>query len=1087
MRKQQNRYLLLGCAFGAQLLCATRGYSHHVGNVYASAEMKTAIRNRHTTGVKGKEKTFSLFNEEKITGKVTGPDGRPVAGASVQIKGTRKAVVSNADGEFAITASKGDVLVITSVGYGSKEIKVTDDSNLSIELAASSNQLTEVVVTALGIQRSAKSLTYAAQKISNSELTTVKDLNFINSLSGKVAGVTITKSSSGVGGSSRVILRGNKSTRVNDPLYVIDGIPLQNYSPQQPADVWGQSSGSGASGSDGGDGISNLNPDDIESITVLKGASGSALYGSAAANGAIVVTLKNGKIGKTHINFSSEVTAESPLYYPESQSKYGQGSSDTSTSIQPTDPNSWGPVTNSPDFTKPFFQTGVTAINSISLSTGTDKSQTYISYGNVMNKGIIPTSTLTRHNLTFRQTSKFLDDKLVLDANVMLLDQISHNRPVSGLYANALTGLYLFPRSLNFNQYKNNYTQFYAPRNVDLQNWYDMNADGTGGTDHEQNPYWVENKMPTSQHRNRAIGNLSLKYQINSWLNIQARGNFDKTWDVFEQKMFAGTQSVQSGPNGRYMNMNATNTQLYGDLILGANRKLSQDLTLQFNLGTSITDNLLTTLGFDEDPTAGNGLFYANQFGVNEIDPSSMLVAQSSIHKQQQAVFASAQLGYKNFLYLDLTGRNDWSSTFAFTPTDNKGYFYYSAGANVILSEALKLPEAISFSKVRISYAKVGNDVAVYSTNPPQWTKQGNINQTAKQNTVVPYPGTYLAPEDNRSFEVGTEWSFIQNRVGFDFTYYKNNNYQQYVLIQAPNGSGYTQYYLNLGNIQNTGFEVSAYVVPVQTQKIKWTSTFNFALNKNLIVSLSKAGVAGANAGNPFILTGIGVNMYQSEIVQGGQWGDIYGHKFARAADNSIMVNPDGSPITLKSASGSDSVGFLGNPNPKFTLGWDNSFNLGKFTVNFLIDGRFGGKVMSVTQAMLDQYGDSKISATTRDQGGVNIKATNATTNKTFDGLLPAQAFYTGVGGRAGIGEYYMYDATEVRLRELSVAYNIPVHVKAISMLTVSLIGRDLFFFYRKAPFDPEVSMATNNSLQGIETFGLPSTRSMGASVKIQF
>jgi TonB-linked SusC/RagA family outer membrane protein len=1088
MRKIKNHHLLLGCAFGAQLLCATKGYSNKIE--YADANRNGKVSYRYENAGKefsGKGNMISLNNvQEKISGKVTGPDGKGIAGVSVQIKGARGGVISGAGGEFTIDAAQGDVLVFSTVGYDSKEVKVTGD-NISVSLPLSSKQLTEVVVTALGIQRSAKSLTYAAQKVSNDELTTVKDLNFINSLSGKVAGVTITKSASGVGGSSRVILRGNKSTRENDPLYVIDGIPLQNYSPQQPTDVWGQSSGSGASGSDGGDGISNLNPDDIESLTVLKGASGAALYGSAAANGAILVTLKSGKAGKTHINVSSDITAESPLYYPLSQFKYGQGSSDTSTNIQPTDPNSWGPISNTADFVKPFFQTGVTTINSLSFTTGTDKSQTYLSYGNVSNKGIIPFSTLSRNNLTFRQTSKFLNDKLVADGTIMVLDQIADNRPVSGLYANPLTGLELFPRGLDFNYYKNNYTQFYAPRNVTLQNWYDINPDGTGGSDHEQNPYWVINKMPTNQHRDRALANLSLKYQINDWLNVQARGNFDKSWDVFTQKMYAGSQSVQSAPNGRYTYVSSNNSQFYSDLIVSANKKLSTDLTLQALVGTSITDNQLDALGFDEDPTAGNGLFYANQFGINEIDPNSMLIAQSSIHKQQQAVFASAELNYKSFLYLDLTGRNDWSSTFAFTPTENKGYFYYSAGANVILSQALTLPEAISFSKVRISYAKVGNDVSVYSTNPPQWTKQGNVNLTAQQNTVVPYPGTYLAPEDNRSFEVGTEWSFIQNRVGFDFTYYKNNNYQQYVLIQAPNGSGYTQYYLNLGNIQNTGFEVSAYVVPVQNHKLKWTSSFNFALNKNLVVSLSKPGVAGASASNPFILTGIGVNMYQSEIVQGGKWGDIYGYKFARAADGTILVDGTGSPSKMQTVAGQDSIGYLGNPNPTFTLGWNNTFNIGNFEVNFLIDGRFGGKVMSVTQAMLDQVGASKVSGQARDQGGVNIAATNSVTGKAFDGLLPAQAFYVGVGGRAGISEYYMYDATAVRLRELSLAYNIPVHVKGISNLNVSLIGRNLFFFYKKAPFDPEVSMATNNGLQGIETFGLPSTRSLGASVKIQF
>jgi TonB-linked SusC/RagA family outer membrane protein len=1074
MRKLQNHSLLLGCAFGVQLLCATKGYAHDI-NAYIHSDGNHSPVNRVYA---------SEFNEEKITGTVTGPDGKPVAGATVQVKGKKGAVLTNVNGEFTITASKGDVLVISSVGYEPKELAVTD-AVLSVSLVQVSALLNEVVVTALGIQSKSKDLTYSVQKLNNSDFTTVKDLNFINSLSGKVAGVTITKSASGVGGSSRVILRGNKSTRANDPLYVVDGVPLQNYSPQQPTDVWGQSSGSGASGSDGGDGISNLNPDDIESVTILKGASGAALYGSAAANGAIVITTKSGKAGKTHINISSGVAIETPLYYPESQFKYGQGNADTPTSK--TDINSWGPVVNSPDFIKPFFQTGVTFNNTISLSGGTDKSQTYFSYGNISNKGIIPTSTLKRNNLNFRQVSKYLNDKLTLDANFTLMDQIADNRPVSGLYANPLTGLYTFPRGLDLNTYKN-YETFYAPRNVKLQNWYDFTPDGSlAGNDFEQNPYWVLNRMATAQHRDRIIGNLILRYQINSWLNVQARGNVDKTWDSFEQKMYAGTQSVQSGPNGRYISTNAVNTQLYGDVILNANKNLSPDLNLIVNLGTSINDNLFTSLGFNEDPTVGTGLTYANQFGVNEIDPASLQTYQVENHKQLQAIFANVQLGYKNFLYLDLTGRNDWSSTFAFTPTANKGYFYYSAGANIILSQALNLPSSISFSKLRVSYAKVGNDVAAYATNPPQWTKQGLQSQTAQRNTVVPYPGTYLTPEDNRSFEIGTEWRFMHDLIGFDVTYYKNNNYQQYMLVQAPNGSGFTQYYLNLGNIQNTGLEVSAYVTPVHTQKVKWTSTFNFSTNKNLVVNLSNSGIAGANAGNAFILTGLGVNNYRLEIVQGGSWGDIYGYKFARAADGSILVNDAGVPTRLQMVNGGDSVAFVGNPNPSWKLGWNNSISVGNFTINFLIDGSFGGKVLSETQAVLDAYGDSKASGSARDAGGVNVKATNLNTNKPYVGLLPSQAYYKGVGGRQGVTENYMYDASAIRLRELSIAYTIPTHAKGISNLTVALNANNLFFFERKAPFDPEISMATSNGLQGIDTFGAPSTRSMGATVKIQF
>ncbi len=332
-------------------------------------------------------------------------------------------------------------------------------------------------------------------------------------------------------------------------------------------------------------------------------------------------------------------------------------------------------MVNAGDIVKPFYQTGVTAINTISLTGGSDKSTTYFSYGNISNKGIVPGATLSRNNLTFRQTGKFLNDKLIADGSVNLIDQIAHNRPVSGLYSNPLTGLYTFPRGLDFQNYQDNYTQYYAPRNLDLQNWYNMNPDGSGGLDFQQNPFWVINRMQTVSHRQRAIVAMTLKYQFNNWLTLQARGNYDKTWDVFKQSMYAGTQSVQAASNGRYANISAQNTQIYGDLILSANKKLNQDLNLVVNLGTSINDNVFSSLGFDEDPTSGPGLVYANKFSISEISPVSEVVAESYNHKQLQALFASVQLGYKNFLYVDLTGRNDWSSTFAFTPTNNKRIF----------------------------------------------------------------------------------------------------------------------------------------------------------------------------------------------------------------------------------------------------------------------------------------------------------------------------------------------------------------------------------------------------------------------------
>jgi len=489
-------------------------------------------------------------------------------------------------------------------------------------------------------------------------------------------------------------------------------------------------------------------------------------------------------------------------------------------------------------------------------------------------------------------------------------------------------------------------------------------------------------------------------------------------------------------------------------------------------------------VAFDTDPNSAAGLYYANKFGVNDIMPDALISYQSRQHTQRQALFANLQFGYKNFLYLDLTGRNDWSSTFAFTPTKNSGYFYYSAGLNLVLSDAFTMPAAVSFSKVRVSYARVGNDVPAYITNPAEYKKQGNINaQFATFNTIVPLPGTYLRPEDNRSFEVGTEWRFAHDRVGIDLTYYKNNNYRQYIEINAPPGSSYTKYYLNLGNIQNTGLEAVVFAVPVQTARLKWTTTVNFATNKNKVLSLSDPSVSGASSANYFVLTLAGVNMYQSEIKEGGSWGDIYGYAFQRAKDGSILVDATGAPKKTADVAATK----VGNPNPDFTLGWNNSVDIKQFTISALIDGRFGGKVMSITQAVLDQLGASKASADARDAGGVSVNATVSTTGQPFKGLIPADVWYGGVGGRAGISEYYMYDATAVRLRELAVGYKLPLHVKGISDVKFSLVARNLFFITKKAPFDPEVSMATNNALQGIETFGIPSTRSIGASLKIGF
>ena len=454
----------------------------------------------------------AAYAQTTVSGRVTSAtDGSGVPGASVVVKGTTNGTSADADGKFSITLADpaNSVLVISFIGFSAQEIAVQNQTVVNVTLREDAQQLNEVVVTALGIEKETKSLTYAVQQVEGEQLTRSRDLNVANSLSGRVAGITINRSASGPGGSTRVVLRGNKSTTNNQALYVVDGVPMINPSVGQPTDIWGQSTGagSGSAGRDGGDAISNINPDDIESINVLKGASAAALYGSQAANGVILITTKKGKAGQSKIDFSSNLTFENVLLAPEMQYKYGQTASGTR--------DSWGPVVNAPDHVKKFWQTGRTWTNSISLSGGTDKAQSYVSYSNTTNKGIVPTSTFDRHTLNFRETAKLLNDKLSLDGSVNLTTQKSHNRPVSGIYNNPLTGLYMMPRGLDFDYYKNNFEYYSPTREMYLQNWWAMDLEnGNPGLDDQQNPYWALHRVRRDDKRDRVVGSRSEERRV---------------------------------------------------------------------------------------------------------------------------------------------------------------------------------------------------------------------------------------------------------------------------------------------------------------------------------------------------------------------------------------------------------------------------------------------------------------------------------------------------------------------------------------------------------------------------------------------
>lgn len=997
--------------------------------------------------------SYSAHVQVPVKGIVKDATGAALVGVSVSIKGTSTGTQTDVNGAFSLNANPGDVLVFTYIGFQKKELTVGNNTVVTVILEPAAGTLNEVVVTALGITKSEASLSYDQQTVSGKELQVSKDPSFVNSLTGKVAGLNITQSSSGAGGSTKVVLRGNKSiSGNNNVLYVVDGIPLNG-------NTTGQPNGPFSYAPDAGDGISNLNPDDIESISVLKGASASALYGSAAANGVIIITTKKGKAGKTEVTFSSNTTFQTPYSLPKFQSKYGQG--DTVNNPSTSSLSAWGPKQSGGFYnTKSFFNTGSQLINSLSISTGTEKNQTYVSYANTHADGIEPGNTFYRNNFTIRNTSKMFNDKVTVDASANYINQKTVNRPTSGTYFNPLLGLYLYPRGGNFAQYKN-YEVYDPSRTLQVQNWPASFQTGP----FTDNPYWVQYRDPTTQGLNRLLGSLSIRYDIASWINFQVRGKLDRADFTNDQKIYATSISILTGPDGSYNYNQSTNTQVYSDALLNLNKKTG-NFSFSGTLGASVQDNQSYSNGF-----AGYLGTIDNYFNAGNLDKNNTTFTQNTTTDvQTQSLFFSAEAGYKDMLFLDVTGRNDWSSTLAFTP--NESFFYPSAGLSGLLSKMFKMPEWITYSKVRLSYSIVGNGVgSYYSTVPVQYAEANNI---LSLNPIQPL--VTLKPEKTHSFEIGTEWRFLNDHLTFDATFYKTNTYNQLFTVSTTKASQYSGYYLNAGNVQNQGFEGSLGYNGNLASNVRWTSTVTFSMNRNKIISLYTDNSTGV----PNVITRLQLpsafDSYSLEVRQGKPYGEIYARDFQRDASGNIVVS-GGKPV-LQSSNPANYTD-IGNSNPDFLMGWNNTFKIHNFDLSFLVDGRFGGKVVDMTAAYLDYYGNSQASATARDNGGVTIGSQHFT----------AQNYYTAVGSRQGALAQYAYSATNIRLREAALGYTFPgsaFHNK-IQNIRLAVTARNLFFFYLKAPYDPDTTLSTDNGLQGIDLFGQPSVRSFGFNISARF
>ncbi|WP_294592428.1 TonB-dependent receptor [uncultured Bacteroides sp.] len=1039
-------------------------------DMFEGTNIKYVMEGKNIVLTKNGEKIENVPSVQQenntVKGVVTDVKGEPIIGANIVEKGTTNGVITDLNGEFTLTVPANATLIISYIGYEPVTLALNGQKTLNIQMKEEALTLETVVVTAMGIQKKASSLTYSTQQVGGDELTRAKDPNMINALAGKTAGVSITRNSSGLGGSAKVSIRGIRSANSdgnNQPLYVIDGVPMLNSTSEQAFSAMGGNNDAG--NRDSGDGISNLNPDDIESMSILKGASAAALYGSQAANGVILITTKKGKTGLQRITFSSNLTVDHAICLPEYQNTYG-ASGETS----------WGPENKSMkvyDNLGDYFSNGVTATNSLSIMTGKEKMQTYFSYANTSATGIVDVNKLQKHNVTFRETATLFNDRLTLDANVNLMTQKVKNRPTSGgYYMNPLVGLYVFPRGEDLSIYRDNngFERFDSDRAMPVQNWY------TNISGFTQNPYWLTNRVTSNDKRFRTLASLSANLKVNEWFTLQARGNVDYINDNYDQKMHAGTATDVAHINGRYIKMNRQEFMMYGDFMAMFN-KTWNDWTLNAAIGSSINTTKVNSLSLD---SGKSGLYKANVFTVPNMNLSgagtSFIDETDDQRRTIQSVFATAQIGWKESLYLDLTARNDWSSTLANTKSENSGFFYPSVGLSWILDKTLNLPTWISFAKIRGSWAQVGNDLPIGITSPAQTITAGGV-----VNPIDYYFAEDLKPEISNSFEIGTEWRFFNNRLDFDFTFYRTDTKNQ--LIRVNTTAEKRPYrWINAGKIRNTGFEVTLGGTPLMNDNFRWKTQFNFSTNKNKIVSLGGTPNFQYASGN--------VSMpYKMMVVEGGSLGDIYGNVFVRDENGKILLEPAKNSDGSKNEKAglpqvtTDKAAKIGNFNPDWTLGWSNTFTYKGFSLYFLIDSRVGGDVISLTQAGLDFAGVSKVTGDARNAQYYMLEGQK---------IENVQKFFEMVGDRGnGTTEFYRYDGTNIRLREVSLGYTLPQRLLDrtgfIKGVDLSLIARNLFFLYKDAPFDPDATMSVGNDNQGLDTFGMPSTRNIGFNIKLTF
>jgi TonB-linked SusC/RagA family outer membrane protein len=1022
-----------------------------------------------------------VFAQKTITGKVTSAeDGLGMVGVPVVVKGTTIGTATDIDGNFSLSVpNDAATLVVSFIGMKTVELPIENQTVFNVTLEPNVLALEDVVVTAFGISRQAKALTYAAQNVNTEALAEARSLNVVNSLSGRVAGLSVTTASTGVGADAKVLLRGNRSIDgSSQPLYVIDGIPMG--------------------------GISNLSPDDIVSISVLKGANAAALYGSRANNGAIVVTTKSGQGGAegVSIDLGFNYQASSAIFLDKMQNTYGQGAG---LKYQKDGILSWGErmegqmvdhwsndpnyplygqqyaYTAQPDNFKDYFQTGQSLATNLGVILNTQKTNTAFSYTNTQARGIVETNNLKSHNLNLRFGSK-LSEKLTLDSKLTFISQSFENVFQTGEgFNNPMRYLYVVPRNVRSEDLQ--HYQFVNTAGQTRQHYWKWNDNGTG------NAYWTKHNVERPQERQRVIGMVSLKYQILKDLSIMGRSAMDATYNQLEEKLHNDTYT--QAINGSYSNESNSTTGWNSDVLLNYNKKFS-DFTLDLNAGGNIYYTEYQRIG-------GSGAVFniENLFALSNLQNPRPYEEQGSgnpgyTEKEVHSVYGFGELSWRNAIFLNVTGRNDWSSTL---PADNRSYFYPSVGLTAVISDLITLPELITHLKLRGSFAEVGND-----TRPYQLSREATVGTGGIITLSSTQPNPDLKPERTRSLETGFDIRLLEDRIRLGFTWYQTNTYDQLFATQVPSGSGVARVFQNGADVQNRGAEITLGAAIVQGKDFSWDLDVNWSKNTSEVLEIAE-GFDVLSYGRDFIR--------EYKLVAGEPFGEVYAKGWVRNDQGQVIVdqgvvNEDGELIGggIPQITPGMTVR-VANFNPDWLAGISNIFRYKSFTFSSLIDFRQGGTFIAFTEAISAGSGIQDYTAIGRDPRSLLFGRDlfKDEVGVTPDGepnevATDAETFWNNVGGRNNpAGEPFVRDASNIRMREMVLGYDLPkkiVDKTFFKSARISLVGRNLFFIQNKAEYvDPEIMIATGGTsektAEGESAFPLPTTRNYGVTLNFGF